>query len=256
MTAAHPQTGVFAQRLLDFLDIVEYRRADAQEDREPIYRLRYDAYKRDKNISSGFTASAGDYFDESANCHVFGLYIAGELVSSIRVNICSRENAISPTMSIFPDLLEQKLEQGSVFVDPSRFVISSEATSLHPELIYATLRLVPMAAYYHKGDYCLATVRPEHNAFYNKVFMAEKMSEPRLYPSLSKPVNMLGGRLDKLKKKVLAKYPIMDAHYIEQRMLFNPGHWPALPARHTSLPESMPAHFQTQITAPESIGLQ
>ena len=246
----------FSQRLLDFLDIVEYRRADAEEDREAIYRLRYDAYKRDNNISTGFTATSGDFYDESANCHVFGLYVGGSLVSSIRVNICSAENRISPTNSIFPDILEPMIQKGLVFVDPSRFVVDREATKHDPEIVYATLRLVTMAAVYFKVDYCLATVRPEHNAFYKKYFLLQPISEPRLYPSLAKPVNMLAARLAGVRDWVVANYPVFDSHYIEQRMLFHAGHWPTLPARNTSFPEALLKDPHIGSNSPNFAGIQ
>jgi hypothetical protein len=236
MSTVTAKNNAFQRRLLDFLDFVEYRRADAEEDREPIYRLRYEAYKRDNNISAGFTANSGDAFDDAENCHVFGLYITGKLVSSVRVNILSWKNPVSPTMSIFSDLLEPRIKRGETFVDPSRFVIDTEARTVYPELVYATLRLVPMAARYFHSDYCLATVRPEHNAFYKKVFLLDLMSEPRLYPSLSKPVNMLGGRMTEIYDRAIARYPIIDSHYIEQRMMFNSSHWPVLPARHVPMP--------------------
>jgi len=246
----------FSQRLLDFLDIVEYRRADAEEDREAIYRLRYDAYKRDNNIAAGFTAFSGDFYDESANCHVFGLYVGGALVSSIRVNICSAENPISPTMTIFPEILEPMIENGLMLVDPSRFVVDRDLSKEDPELIYATLRLVTMAAIYFDVDYCLATVRPEHNAFYHKFFLFNPMSKPRLFPSLSKPVNMTGARLVEVRDEVAAKYPVFGSHYIEQRMLFNADHWPTLPARHTSHPHARTNDPQIGTDAPGFAGIQ
>ncbi len=249
-------TDAFTQRLFDFLDVFEYRRTDAEEDREAIYRLRYEAYRRDGNVSNGFTADSGDFFDQSANCHVFGLYIAGTLVSSIRVNICSPENRISPTMSIFPDILNPMVDRGMVFVDPSRFVVDRNAARGNPELIYATMRLVTMAAVYFDADYCLATVRPEHNAFYRKVFQVKVMSRPRLFPSLSQPVNMLGGLMDDVAAKVVARYPIFDSNYLEQRMLFNAGHWPTLPARHVSLPEILTADPHHGAETPNFAGMQ
>ena len=256
MNDAVQQISSFSLRLLEFLDDIEYRRADADEDREPIYRLRYDAYKRDNNITSGFSADGGDFYDKSANCHVFGVYLAGSLVSSIRVNICSAENGISPTMTIFPEILEPMIEEGLVFVDPSRFVVDRDISQQFPELIYATLRLVPMAAFYFNADYCLATVRPEHNAFYRKIFLLRSMSDPRLFPTLSMPVNMMGGRLVDVKKKVIAKYPVFDAHFIEQRMLFNASHWPTLPARLTSSSSTMPTPQEISSFSPNFAGLQ
>jgi hypothetical protein len=197
--------------------------------------LRYAAYGRDNNLTDEFKLNSGDYFDELPNCHVFGLYIAGKLMSSIRVHILDSSNPVSPTMSIFPELLEHRIESGATFVDPSRFVVDQETARYYPELIYATLRLALMATCYFDTEYCLATARPEHNAFYSKVFLLETMSETRLYPSLTKAVNMMVARMSDVRDRIIAKYPIFDSHYIEQRMLFNADHWPTLPARHRAI---------------------
>ena len=37
----------------------------------------------------------------------------------------------------------------------------------------------------------LANVRPEHRAFYRKVFLQEPLGEPRLFPGLTKPVGLV-----------------------------------------------------------------
>jgi hypothetical protein len=52
-----------------------------------------------------------------------------------------------------------------------------------------------MAGVHFNADYGLAIVRPEHQAFYRRVFLHETWCEPRLYPGLVKPVGLMAAHL-------------------------------------------------------------
>ena len=67
----------------------------------------------------------------------------------------------------------------------------------------------------------LRIVRPEHQAFYRRVFLHEPIAEPRLFPGLIKPVGIDGGRLSGLcGKRSCQRFPIMRSSAFERRMLF------------------------------------
>ena len=63
MEAAAGTTSRFATSLIDLLDRVHYRRVSADEQLDPVYRLRYEAYRREDFIpinSQGITRDAYD----------------------------------------------------------------------------------------------------------------------------------------------------------------------------------------------------
>src|SRR6218665_2275831 len=85
--AAQPgQSGVsrFSGTLIDLLDRVEYRRVPPEVQYDPVYRLRYDAYRREEFIPINSDEMVRDEFDDLPNAYCFGVYIDGELVSSVR----------------------------------------------------------------------------------------------------------------------------------------------------------------------------
>ena len=76
-----------SDRVLALLERVNYRRADSAEEREAIFRLRYEAYLREGAIPSSTSKRFCDALDDTTNAWIFGLYIEGELVSSIRLHV-------------------------------------------------------------------------------------------------------------------------------------------------------------------------
>ena len=86
-----------------------------------------------------------------------------------------------------------------------------------------TVRLGSMAGVYFQADYGLAIVRPEHQAFYRRVFLQETWCEPRLYPGLVKPVGLMAAHFPTVRERVLARYPFLRSSGFERRMLFERG---------------------------------
>ncbi|HEX9853540.1 MAG TPA: hypothetical protein VGA68_11020, partial [Woeseiaceae bacterium] len=95
----------FADRLISFTQALDIRRADTDEDREAIFRLRYEAYLREGAIAPNFGRRFGDRFDETENVWIFGLRLDGALVSSIRVHVATEPYPESPTVDAFSDIL-------------------------------------------------------------------------------------------------------------------------------------------------------
>ena len=89
---------------------------------------------------------------------------------------------MSYTTELFGDVLHPRLDRGEVFVDPARFVADPDKASGFTELPYLTLRLAYLACEYFNADTGLALVRPEHQAFYRRVFLHETIAEPRPFP--------------------------------------------------------------------------
>jgi hypothetical protein len=130
---------------------------------------------------------------------------------------------MSYTTDAFGDVLHPRLDRGETFIDPSRFVADPEKAKRFPELPYLTLRLAYLACEYFNADTGLALVRPEHQAFYRKVFLHETITEPRSTPNLIIKVALMASDFRSLREKVLTRFPIMRSSAFERRMLFDRG---------------------------------
>jgi hypothetical protein len=199
---------------------VDARRADSDEQREAIFRLRYDAYRREGVISASPSATFSDSYDQTPNAYLIGLYIEGKLASSIRIHVASREYPDCPTLEVFPDILQPELDAGKIIIDPTRFVSDEGLSRLHVGLPYVTLRLCRLAAEYFHADLALAAVRPEHQAFYRRAFNYQLLCEPRPYPLLAKPVSLMAIRYPTASEVVHRRLPFLRSTYAERRLLF------------------------------------
>ncbi|MFL6791929.1 MAG: N-acyl amino acid synthase FeeM domain-containing protein [Bradyrhizobium sp.] len=204
----------------DPLDQVDYRLAHTPAEKEEIYRLRYRAYLREGAIQPSSEGRVIDKYEDAPNAWTFGVYFHGELYSSIRVSVLTSEWRMSPSVELFGDVLHPELDKGRIFIDSTRFVADPDKARNFPELPYATVRLGSMAGVHFNADYGLAIVRPEHQAFYRRVFLQETWCEPRLYPGLVKPVGLMAAHLPTVRDRVLVRYPFLRSSAFERRMLF------------------------------------
>lgn len=223
----------FSDRVFQLLDRIDYRPADSAEEREAIFRLRYQAYLREGAIAPNFLGTFSDPYDDSHNAWLFGLYIDGELASSLRLHVVTAEHRDSPSHKVFADLLQPELDAGKVILDPTRFVTSRDHSRLWPGLTYATVRLAWLAAEYFEADHFLVPVREEHQAFYRRTFLHRPICEPRSYPLLAKPISLMTVHYPTVAGQVHQRYPFFRSTFFERRMLFE---------RYPSLPQIVPAN--------------
>jgi len=174
-----------ASKRSDILDRVDYRLAETEAEKEAIYSLRYRAYLHEGAIEPRADRRLADRFDDLPNSWTFGIFVDGELASSLRVSVATPDNPETPAVDAFGDLLRPELDKGKIIVDPNRFVADPNNRTKFPELPYMTVRLGYVACGYFKADIGTATVRAEHRAFYRKVFLQTPMCEPRPYPTMT-----------------------------------------------------------------------
>src|SRR5262245_36545185 len=94
---------LFANRVADLLHRLDCRIAETPEERETIFRLRYECYLREGAIEANASETFSDPYDDSPNARIFGLYLDGELASSIRIHVTSPEHADFPSHHVFED---------------------------------------------------------------------------------------------------------------------------------------------------------
>lgn len=220
MSAVALASPSFPERVTALLERVDYRRADTAEEREAIFRLRYDAYLREGAIKPSVSHRYADPLDDLPNCWIFGVYLDGELASSIRLHVTVPECKQLPAVNVFPDLLGPIIDAGKVIIDPTRFVTDFGIARAYPELPYVTVRIGWLAGEYFGADGILATVRAEHQAFYKRIFGHRPLCPPRPYPSLEKPISLMMLDYPAVKEQVHRRYPFFRSTFFERRMMF------------------------------------
>jgi hypothetical protein len=220
MASADQSGSRLLTRGAQLLDRTDYRLAETEADKEAIYRLRYRAYLHEGAIEPRIDRRLTDRFDNLPNSWIFGVYFDGQLASSIRISLATRDNPETPAVDAFRDLLEQQLARGKIIVDPNRFVADPLRKDKFAELPYMTVRLGYVACAYFNADIGTATVRQEHQAFYRRVFLQEALCTPRPYPTLTKPLCLMAADYLSVRERIFERYPCFRSSYFERRKLF------------------------------------
>lgn len=215
------QVSRFAGGLIDMLDRVEYSRIRMDVTDNPIYRLRYEAYRREEFVPFNDSGTVVDDLDGTPNAFCYGIHIDGELASSLRIHHVTPQHRMGPSMKSCPDVMGPLLDQGQTFVDPSRFTADYEASLAFPALPFLTLRIAVMATEYFRTTACLALVRPQHGPFYRRVFGAVEMSDVREYPGLAFPVTLYGSNSAINLQQIYRRYPFFRSTAEEREQLFS-----------------------------------
>jgi hypothetical protein len=218
-SGAEPRTPLF-ERGAGLSDRVDYRLMETPEEKDCIYVMRYKAYLHGGVTAPSESQRVSDHYDDAPNAWMFGVYVDGELCSSLRLNVLTSECRISGAAGLFGDILHPRLDQGEIFIDPLRFAADPEKARLFPELPYLTVRLAYMACEHFNADTGLALVRAEHQAFYRRVFMSEAIAEARSFPGFLPKVALLASDFRTVREKVMTRFPIMRSSAFERRMLF------------------------------------
>lgn len=207
-------------RVMKLLNRVDYRRIETAEEKDSVFRLRYQAYMREGAIAPNAHETFSDSLDNSPNVSIFGVYLDGKLASSIRLHVASPACGELPALNVFADILGPQLAAGRTIIDPTRFVADRELSRRYPELCYVTTRLAWLASEYFETDVLLATVRLEHQAFYRRTFGHQAICPARHYPSLTKPISLMALDYAASRTAVPRRYPFFHSTHFERRMLF------------------------------------
>jgi hypothetical protein len=213
----------FASGLIDLLDRVEYRRVPPGDEFDPVYHLRYEAYRREEFIPLSTREIVRDEFEELPNAYCYGVYIDDRLVSSIRFHYLTAEFRDSPSHSVFTDVLDPLLDRGYTMLDPGRFTVDYEASLAYPAIPFLTLRIPTLAVWHFSVKYCLNAVRPEHAAFYKRVFHSTQLSTERYYHGLSFPMVLYACDIPVIYADLLRRYPFFRSTEAERQALFEPN---------------------------------
>jgi hypothetical protein len=207
-------------RIAKLLERVEYRRADSREDKEAIFRMRYEAYTREGYIEPNPSGLFTDPDDDCPNAWLIGIYISGALASSIRLHIASRPEHFLPVTKGFPDIMVPRLEAGELIIDASRMTSRIEFTRSYPFLPYITMRSAFLAEDHFSADFITAAIRPEYQAAYRRMYGAVNWSAPRPYPPLTRLQALMAYDCKQMRRVTRARYPFEQSTPEERRALY------------------------------------
>jgi hypothetical protein len=232
----------FAEHGQQLLEKLDFRRAETDEEREAIFRLRYDCYLGENAILPNFERRFTDPFDEMPGTWLFGVYLDDRIVASMRICVANKDYPELPAMWSFGAELAPLLEAGQVLIDPTRFVVDKNVSHDHPHLAYMTARIGWIAGEYFQSDLILATVRREHQAFYRRVFNYKLVRDPRPYPTLLKPLSLMTLDYFAERERVNRRYPFFRSTLFERRMMFERLQEPA-----RAIPQRPPLRVVNQV---------
>lgn len=212
----------FNQSIFASLKRLEYRLINTGDDLEAIYRLRYHSYVQSGMVSPNATGKVFDRYDELDNAYRFGVYIDGQLVSTLRLHHITSESPDAPAATIYSEYLRPRLDRGETFIEGTRFAADTEKAPSPGALPFLTLRLGMVASCYFKQTSVLTAIKPEHSAFYRRVFNATQVTEPASYPGLSVPVILFQTPCGDNLQATLNRFPFFKSTATEQRLLFGP----------------------------------
>jgi hypothetical protein len=95
-----------------------YRRAESPHEREAIFRLRYEAYLREREIGPIVSKRFSDPVDDEQNTFNFGVYIDDVLVGAIRPSVTMPGAAWLPAFAVFEDVLAPEIKQARRSLTP------------------------------------------------------------------------------------------------------------------------------------------
>jgi hypothetical protein len=213
----------FSDRVFDVLDRVEHRVAKSSVEREAVYRLRYEAYRRRGLLKSRIDERLYDEsYDESANARITTTFIDGELAGTVRVNVSAADDGSLPCFRVFSDVVGPRARAGKVLVEFTRFAASLELSKIYSELAYVVVRPGYMALTHFDADFGVTSPRDEFAGFHRRVFRFEPWCEPRDYPGLTVKCPVMGMDFRAVSGLIEARYPFFKSEQIERTALFGP----------------------------------
>ena len=182
--------------------------------------MRHEAYTREGTIERRSSGLFHDPYDETPNAWLIGVFIDGELASSLRLHISASTDAPLPAFDVYPDILTPYLQAGRMVIDATRFVSRLAFSQCYPEMPYLTLRPAFLAEVFFDADFITAACRVEHQAFYRRMFGGVPLAEPREYPNLKRLMAFLAYDCRTRRDGIYTRYPFYRSSEGERLRLF------------------------------------
>ena len=185
--------------------------AESREEREQVYRLRYECYHREGFVDPAADRQFSDRFDVQLNSFSFlARGAAEEPLASVRISVVKPDLGWtdSPVRHIFGD--NPLFHSGSplTFVEASRLCF---ARQVRRDSFVQLLGNVAALAEFFRAEWLVACPRIEHARTYERLFGFQRLSAPRRCFGVSFETVLLGVRMTDLADHVRNSQPMLDA---------------------------------------------
>ena len=195
--------------IAELLPHTSYHLVISEPEKEAVFRLRYAAYLREEAVAPNAESKLQDAFDDRPNAFNIAVKVRGQLIGAMRICVWSRHFGFdtTPGLDAFPHELMPYLREETILIDPNRFVVDASITRNQASFAFLLMRISFMACIKFKATFAIATARREHCGFYMRSFGHKRITEPRLYPGLTKPLALLVNDFGVNHQPSVARYP-------------------------------------------------
>lgn len=193
MSVPVPQPPIGAvKNICTFLTRVQYKLMTTPEEMSEIAKLRYQSYLAMDLMAENSEEAWYDKFDADPAYRNIGVFLDGQLVGGIRLNPVTLAYRRSMAVEMYPEVVNGMLSDGQSFVEATRFCTHTSLGHRSRELPYAIIRLVGVAARYHRASHALMNIQANHVPFYERILGAELVPDTRMaYKDHSKEVQLV-----------------------------------------------------------------
>jgi hypothetical protein len=192
--------------------------ATSHDERDHVYRLRYECYHRRGAIPSSPAQRFSDLYDALPN-H-FSFLVSGEEegpIGTVRISVARPDLGWngSPASAVFGDHEAfQNIARGP-YVEASRLCFKPQARR---DVLYRLLANMTALAELHQAEWLVACPRVEHSPMYQRLFAFRPLAAPRQYFGVNFQTELLGVPLAEI-RAVAAKVRSISKAWNEARAL-------------------------------------
>ncbi|MBZ9662991.1 hypothetical protein LB523_28490 [Mesorhizobium sp. ESP-6-4] len=202
----------FSDNISISLNRTEYRLAGRGEDYEAILRLRYKAFRSANLIDSRDDRMLA--FPDDNDSHIFGVYIDGNLVSTVSIEHVTN---LSQSRLVFSQFSGGLNEFNNV-VMAYGFAADPHLSSLFPQIPYLTLRLWILGAEFFDASNISTVARRSNVGFYNRNFNATQIAA---LDDTREVWVLLNTSYNDIRQRLFHRFPFYRSIPLERRLLFD-----------------------------------
>lgn len=209
----------YTRMMLCYSKRIEYRRITAYEDFEEMGRLRALSYNSNDTLSGHTDSVILDTIDFEPSSFCYGIYLDGDLVSTLRIQHISKAFTDGPAVEYFGDVVQPLMDQGMRFIVPGRFAMDPAIENKSMTLPLMALRLSGLAMRHFEANAILSLIRKGHAAYHRRFLGATQISPLRQFGDVREPL-MLFHTPRARENDVFRRYPFFDGLPHEEKLLF------------------------------------
>ena len=185
--------------------------AHTPEQREQVYRLRYECYRRKGSIDAREDEQFNDHFDELPNSFSFLVRSAeAPALATVRISVVRPDLGWtdSPVQHVYGDHPALQAMARESFVEASRLCFGQQAR--RDSFVRLVGNMAALAEFY-EAEWLAACPRVEHSEIYQRMFGFRPLAAPRQYFGVKFETQLLGIRRHELRVHVKDHAPMTNA---------------------------------------------